>query len=242
MHTHTCIHTYTHHMHTHVHTTHAHTTHAHTCIHMYTHHHIHLLTHHILTHAHTHNLHVETLCPVSTETPQENLSARLVDDVSTKSLKHNDSLIATIYLITPTYVRTTQKVDLTSLCYTFMHVPNLVWIVVEDAEQRTALVANLLSRCDLQYVHLNVSTSRKRGVEQSSVTTPRNISSRGVEQSNVTTPRRYLSKGVEQRNVGLLWLRKHCAFDSCNGVVYFADDDNTYDLRLFEMVGLCMLS
>jgi galactosylgalactosylxylosylprotein 3-beta-glucuronosyltransferase 3 len=46
-------------------------------------------------------------------------------------------------------------------------------------------------------------------------------------------------RGVEQRNAGLAWLRD--AFDKGQldaGVVYFADDDNTYDTRLFEEVSL----
>ena len=40
-------------------------------------------------------------------------------------------------------------------------------------------------------------------------------------------------RGVVQRNAGLTWLR---ANNKTNGVVYFADDDNTYDVRLFEEV------
>lgn len=37
-------------------------------------------------------------------------------------------------------------------------------------------------------------------------------------------------RGVSNRNCGLNWLRKHAV----DGVFYFADDDNTYDLvRLF---------
>ena len=38
-------------------------------------------------------------------------------------------------------------------------------------------------------------------------------------------------RGVLQRNAGLTWLRTN---NKTNGVVYFADDDNTYDVRLFE--------
>lgn len=40
-------------------------------------------------------------------------------------------------------------------------------------------------------------------------------------------------RGVHQRNAGLNWIRKQ---PSNTGVVYFADDDNTYDLQLFEEV------
>ena len=56
----------------------------------------------------------------------------------------------TVFAVTPTYTRNTQKVDLTSLCYTVQHVPNLIWIVVEDSTSKTSLVANLLQRCKVR--------------------------------------------------------------------------------------------
>jgi hypothetical protein len=44
-------------------------------------------------------------------------------------------------------------------------------------------------------------------------------------------------RGVRQRNVGLAYLRDRFANQPApRGVVYFADDDNTYDVRLFEEV------
>ena len=51
-------------------------------------------------------------------------------------------------------------------------------------------------------------------------------------------PRKFLKKknkprGVANRNAGILWIRKHA---KKGGVIYFADDDNTYDLRLFAEV------
>lgn len=39
-----------------------------------------------------------------------------------------------------------------------------------------------------------------------------------------------------QRNAGLKWLRKNSSNANRNGVVYFADDDNAYDLKLFEEI------
>ena len=50
------------------------------------------------------------------------------------------------------------------------------------------------------------------------------------------------SRGVEQRNTGLAWIRTHCSSQTVEpvecqkGVLYFMDDDNKYDLRLFEEV------
>lgn len=49
-------------------------------------------------------------------------------------------------------------------------------------------------------------------------------------------------RGVEQRNEGLRWLREdrraQPGGDNQQGVVYFADDDNTYSLQIFEEVGV----
>ncbi|KAK7079168.1 hypothetical protein SK128_021600 [Halocaridina rubra] len=39
-------------------------------------------------------------------------------------------------------------------------------------------------------------------------------------------------KGVSNRNGGMEWIRQHAT----EGVLYFADDDNTYDIRLFEEI------
>ena len=44
-------------------------------------------------------------------------------------------------------------------------------------------------------------------------------------------------KGVENRNKGLEWIANYAkALTNGSGVIYFADDDNVYDLRLFEEV------
>ena len=129
------------------------------------------------------------------------------------------SRLATIFAITPTYARTSQKVDLTSLCQTVMNVPNFVWIVIEDSFEKTPLVTNLLERCKVESVHLNVRTPLKMRPKP------------GQEKN----PSLY-SRGVEQRNAGLSWIRNHCRKEECRGVVYFMDDDNKYDLRLFEEV------
>lgn len=46
--------------------------------------------------------------------------------------------------------------------------------------------------------------------------------------------RKVKARGVSNRNKGLQWIRQN--FVDANGVIYFADDDNTYDLRLFDEV------
>ena len=134
------------------------------------------------------------------------------------------SSLPTLYLITPTHKSISQKVDLTSLCQTLGHVPNLVWIVIEDSNTRTKLVSDILKQCMVESVHLNVATSSKY---RSSIPWPlKKIPALGVV------------RGVEQRNAGLQWLKDHVEPENSSGVVYFADDDNKYDLRIFSEVNI----
>lgn len=51
-------------------------------------------------------------------------------------------------------------------------------------------------------------------------------------------PRWRYPRGVVQRNRGLQWLRDNLKLRLNKGVVYIADDDNTYSLRLFDEVRL----
>ncbi|XP_069058876.1 galactosylgalactosylxylosylprotein 3-beta-glucuronosyltransferase 1-like [Pleurodeles waltl] len=124
--------------------------------------------------------------------------------------------LPTIYVITPTYTRPVQKAELTRLANTFLHVRNLYWIVVEDSPRRTNLVANLLETSSLNFTHLNVESPRSLKL--------------GLSWMPSHTPR-----GTLQRNLGLRWLRDNLrTMNTQEGVVYFADDDNTYSLELFE--------
>ncbi|KAM8795596.1 galactosylgalactosylxylosylprotein 3-beta-glucuronosyltransferase 1 isoform 1-T1 [Eudromia elegans] len=112
--------------------------------------------------------------------------------------------------------RPVQKAELTRLANTLLHVPNLHWILVEDSQRRTALITRLLRDTGLNYTHLNVET-------------PRNYKLRG----DTRDPR--IPRGTMQRNLALRWLRETFHRNSSQpGIVYFADDDNTYSLELFE--------
>lgn len=126
--------------------------------------------------------------------------------------------LPTIHVVTPTYSRPVQKAELTRMANTLLHVPNLHWLVVEDAPRRTPLTARLLRDTGLNYTHLHVET-------------PRNYKLRG----DARDPR--IPRGTMQRNLALRWLRETFPRNSTQpGVVYFADDDNTYSLELFEEV------
>lgn len=119
-------------------------------------------------------------------------------------------------MVTPTYARWTQKADLTRLCQTLMHVPKLHWIVVEDAENPTDLVTKLLRRCTVRSTHLHARTPEHLRLKEGEPTWKK-------------------CRGVEQRNAAIEWLRGNVG--NAEGVVYFGDDDNTYDVELFEQVG-----
>jgi len=135
----------------------------------------------------------------------------------------DDSQIPTIYVITPTYTRFTQKADLTRLSQTFLHVLKLHWILVEDSDKKTDLVSRFLANCGVKYTHLAVRTPKELITKEGD-------------------PRWLKARGVEQRNLGLKWIRQNFKNDM-KGVVYFGDDDNTYDLKIFEQVSIfkCIL-
>ncbi|KAK7789203.1 hypothetical protein R5R35_014111 [Gryllus longicercus] len=115
----------------------------------------------------------------------------------------------TLYIITPTYRRPEQIPELTRMAQTLMHVRNIFWLVIEDANTTTRLVTELLNRTGIPYEHLNAPMPE--------------------EHKNRRGPK---PRGVSNRNRGLAWLRANAT----TGVFYFADDDNTYDIQLFEEI------
>lgn len=95
-----------------------------------------------------------------------------------------------------------------------MLVPNLHWIIVEDSDRKTEIVANLLAKTGMPYTHLNAATP-------------------ATWKLKAKEPRYNKPRGVLQRNTALDWLRANVGPEE-EGVVYFADDDNAYALEVFE--------
>ncbi|XP_069094199.1 galactosylgalactosylxylosylprotein 3-beta-glucuronosyltransferase 1-like [Pleurodeles waltl] len=121
--------------------------------------------------------------------------------------KDDRTKLPTIFAITPTFTRLVQKAELTRVSNTFLHVPEFHWIVVEDSTNKTQLVTSFLQKSGLRYTHLSIKTPK------------------GVTKS----------RGTVQRNLALSWLRDTFKSNrSVEGVVYFADDDNTYSLDIFK--------
>ncbi|GAB0098463.1 Galactosylgalactosylxylosylprotein 3-beta-glucuronosyltransferase [Sergentomyia squamirostris] len=120
----------------------------------------------------------------------------------------SESPLPPLYIITPTFRRPEQLAELTRLGYTLKHVPNLLWLVIEDVDHPTALVTKLLEHIGVPFVHLVAAMPEKF-------------------RKNKVKPR-----GVSNRNRGLKWIRANAT----EGVFYFADDDNTYDVSLFDQI------
>lgn len=129
-------------------------------------------------------------------------------NINSNSHSHSQLALPPLYIITPTYYRAEQLPELTRLSHTLMLVPNVHWLVIEDAHTKSPLVGELLERTSLKFSHLVAPMPDKY------------------------KKRKVKPRGVSNRNRGLQWIREHAS----NGVFYFADDDNTYDLRLFEQV------
>nr|CAD7424253.1 unnamed protein product [Timema monikensis] len=138
------------------------------------------------------------------------LFAQLGDELSTRNNARTPPPpppVRPIYIITPTYPRPEQVPELIRMSQTLLHVKGVHWLVVEDAEKRTESVTNLLARSGISHDHLLAPMPDK------------------YKANKGAKPR-----GVSNRNRGLSWLRANAT----TGVFFFADDDNTYDLRLFE--------
>ncbi len=127
-----------------------------------------------------------------------------------------------IYFVTPTHARREQVAELTRLSQTLMHVSNLVWVLSEDAETCSELVAEIALRSSLPHVRLARPMPQKYKQEVVYKT------KKGYKKKKKKEPR-----GVANRNAALDWIANNATID---GVVYFGDDDNTYDLRLFDEI------
>lgn len=116
--------------------------------------------------------------------------------------------LPTLYVVTPTYPRAEQIPEITRTAQTLLNVPNVVWIVSEDADTPTPALTRYLNESALSSVYMRVQMPAQY-------------------QKVKNKPR-----GVANRMAGMNWVRENAK----EGVLYFADDDNTYDIRLFEQL------
>ena len=137
-------------------------------------------------------------------TPAKEKENEIVDLNEDKDPRHQ-----ILYLVTPTYKRVTQMVDMTRASQTLQlaqlkYQLQLYWIVVEDSVRCTQRIRQLLLDSGIPFAHVSVPT--------------------------VHTAVGH--KGVDQRNKALDIIRQRLD-DRGNGIVYFFDDDNAYDVRIF---------
>ncbi|XP_055378855.1 galactosylgalactosylxylosylprotein 3-beta-glucuronosyltransferase P [Condylostylus longicornis] len=136
---------------------------------------------------------------------------------SNNILSQSSIILPPLYIITPTFRRPEQLAELTRLGYTLKHIKNLLWLVIEDSNEPSKLVIKTLDRIKVPYIYLQSPMpdiyKKKKGAKP---------------------------RGVANRNRGLKWLRDNIKNNTENsqmmGVFYFADDDNTYDISLFEEI------
>lgn len=103
--------------------------------------------------------------------------------------------------------------ELTRLSQTLQHLGNIHWVVGEDSTTCSTLVSDLLKRSRLPFTHL---------------ASPQPDIYRAAKLKH--NPR-----GVSSRRAGLDWVIRNVVKEE-EGVVYFGDDDNTYDLRILEEI------
>lgn len=137
-------------------------------------------------------------------------------DVARKNMQE-----PTLYFITPTHKEYTQLVDLTRMSQflqlsSIVEKHNIYWIVIEDRDDDhcSPQIRSVLERSGVAFAH----------VYQESI--------------KISPSARYghkFNKGISQRNHAMDILERHFLANpgsSRDGVLYFADGDNAYDLRL----------
>lgn len=112
-----------------------------------------------------------------------------------------------IYVVTPTYKRPEMVAELTRLGQTLAMVQRIHWIVAEDSATCSTPITSLLQRLGLPYTHL------------------------ATPMPDVYRRERYVPRGVSNRRAALQWVRDN---GENTGVLFFLDDDNAIDIRLFE--------
>ncbi|VDK58537.1 unnamed protein product [Anisakis simplex] len=91
------------------------------------------------------------------------------------------------------------------LSQTLMHIDNLIWIVIEDSATESSHIRRLLKRSRLPFCYMAVERDRSLPV-----------------------------RGWTAREFALRLLKERFRNFGDRAVVYFADDDNSYDVRLFD--------
>ncbi|XP_077560883.1 galactosylgalactosylxylosylprotein 3-beta-glucuronosyltransferase 2-like [Haemaphysalis longicornis] len=116
--------------------------------------------------------------------------------------------VPTVYVVTPTYRHATQIPDLLRVAQSLMLTTEVFWVLVNLANRPSKTVARLLRECGVPHVLIHRRCTRR-------------------------CRRSKMDRFALARREALGWLQKAA---SLPGVLYFADDDNTYHHRLFDEI------
>lgn len=95
--------------------------------------------------------------PEKKNEPTEWLTTAVQQAPPPKFIYHNRPMYSDkpiIFIITATYLRPTQLPDMTRLANTLRLVPDVFWIVVEDANKKSRIIEDLLRRSQIPCIHL----------------------------------------------------------------------------------------
>ncbi|XP_075247279.1 galactosylgalactosylxylosylprotein 3-beta-glucuronosyltransferase 3-like isoform X2 [Convolutriloba macropyga] len=153
----------------------------------------------------------------------KSLSGSSMDSTKTDPLRTHRLIV-----ITPTYKRSTQVPDLMRVKQTLQLVPNCDWVVIEDATDTNPLVHSYLK--DFSSGYLFYSAAK---------TDPKYSSLRGRSQRNLgleTVRNLYESaeKSINSKTKSALEKKRVNPYR--RAVVYFADDDNTFDSTFLHLL------
>ncbi|KAL7631021.1 UNVERIFIED_CONTAM: hypothetical protein RMT77_018690 [Armadillidium vulgare] len=137
----------------------------------------------------------------------EKLTIDRIHHMESIHMSEEDPTIPIIYVVTPTYHRPEMAAELTRLGQTLLLVPRVHWILAEDSKTCSQVLSDFLEKLGLPFTH---------------IASPMPDIYRKLSQA---------PRGVSNRRAALQWVRDHGAD---NGVLYFLDDDNAIDIRLFE--------
>ncbi|KAL7643435.1 UNVERIFIED_CONTAM: hypothetical protein RMT77_005417 [Armadillidium vulgare] len=121
-----------------------------------------------------------------------------------------DRSLPKIYVITPTYGRPEMIPELTRLGQSLLLVPRLHWIIAEDSYNCTDTIIDLLNSLGSPYTYLLSPMPN------------------GYRKKKGAKP-----KGVSNRRAALDWIKEH---GNDADVLYFLDDDNTVNVKLFDEI------
>lgn len=113
-----------------------------------------------------------------------------------------------VFVITPTYRRPTQMADMIRLGQTLRNDKAIYWLVIEDQDHPSARIRALLERTGLPFAHL------------------------AIHQEFMADGNKPNGRGIFQRNKALEVVEKL----ETGGVIFFADDDNAFDVRIFPQM------